>query len=281
MEANRTTGTLLGEALRRLAQVLERPQLDAELLLAHVLGVPRARLKSHPEEPRSAGDRERYVALVERRARGEPLAYLVGRKAFWSIELCVGPGVLVPRPETELLVERALALLPEAAIDAADLGTGSGALALALARERPGWRITATDVSEEALGIARRNAADLGITSVEFLAGDWLAPLAGRQLHLLLSNPPYVASADPALDSAPLRFEPRTALASGPDGLADLRRIIAAAPEHLEHGGWLLLEHGAAQARAVRGALAARGFTHVRSYRDLAGLERVTEALHA
>ncbi|MGH8326873.1 MAG: peptide chain release factor N(5)-glutamine methyltransferase, partial [Steroidobacteraceae bacterium] len=126
MEANRTTGTLLGEALRRLAQVLERPQLDAELLLAHVLGVPRARLKSHPEEPRSAGDRERYVALVERRARGEPLAYLVGRKAFWSIELCVGPGVLVPRPETELLVERALALRPEAAIDAADLGTGSG-----------------------------------------------------------------------------------------------------------------------------------------------------------
>ncbi len=273
-----TTGELLREGLRRLAPALEQPQLDAELLLAHVLQTHRARLASHPEERREPHERALYLALIERRAAGEPLAYLVGRKSFWSLELTVGPGVLVPRPETELLVERALALCSEAAADAADLGTGSGAIALALARERPGWRIAATDLSEEALRVARRNAGDLRIGNVEFLAGDWFAPLAGRRLHLVLSNPPYVCGDDPALRAPPLQFEPSMALAAGPDGLAHIRRIVRDAPSHLRRGGWLLLEHGATQAADVARELVVHGFSHVRSHRDLAGRERMTEA---
>ncbi len=273
-----TTGELLHEGLRRLAPALEQPQLDAELLLAHVLRTHRARLRSHPEEGRGAGERDRYLALIERRVAGEPLAYLVGRKGFWSLELAVGPGVLVPRPETELLVERALVLRAEPTGDVADLGTGSGAIALALARERPGWSIAATDLSQEALGVARRNAMGLAIGNVEFLQGDWFAPLAGRRLHLALSNPPYVASDDPALRAAPLRFEPPIALSSGADGLEHLRRIIRDAPGSLLRGGWLLLEHGAGQAREVARELVVRGFGHVRSHRDLAGEERMTEA---
>ncbi len=278
MTANLTTGELLREGIRLLAPALEQPRLDAELLLAHVLETHRARLRSHPEEGRGPHERARYLELVERRTRGEPLAYLVGRKAFWSLELAVGPGVLVPRPETELLVERALALRPEAAGEAADLGTGSGAIALALARERPGWRIAATDFSEEALSVARRNASDLRIGNVELLAGDWFAPLAGRRFQLVLSNPPYIPGDDPALNSPPLKFEPSMALEAGPDGLAHIRKIVREAPNHLQRGGWLLLEHGSTQAADVARELVVRGLSHVRSHRDLAGHERMTEA---
>jgi release factor glutamine methyltransferase len=278
MTSNLTTGELLREGIRLLAPALEQPQLDAELLLAHVLETHRARVRSHPEEGRGPHERDRYLELVERRTRGEPVAYLVGRKAFWSLELAVGPGVLVPRPETELLVERALALRPEVAGEAADLGTGSGAIALALARERPGWRIAATDLSEEALSVARRNASDLHIGNVELLAGDWFAPLAGRRLQLVLSNPPYIPGGDPALNAPPLKFEPSMALAAGPDGLAHIRKIVRDAPNHLQRGGWLLLEHGSAQAADVARELVVRGLSHVRSHRDLAGHERMTEA---
>lgn len=273
-----TTGELLREGLLRLAPALERPQLDAELLLAHVLQTHRARLRSHPEEGCGPHERKRYLELIERRITGVPLAYLVGRKGFWSLELAVGPGVLVPRPETELLVERALALRPDATGEIADLGTGSGAIALALARERPGWRIAATDLSEEALVVARRNASDLRIGNVEFLAGDWFAPLAGRRLHVVVSNPPYIAGDDPVLRAPPLQFEPAMALRSGPDGLAHIRRIVRDAPNHLQRGGWLVLEHGATQAADVARELVVRGLSHVRSHRDLAGAERMTEA---
>lgn len=294
-----TAGELLREAVDRLtpppfAEGVLRPRagaeepapgarpaaalLDAELLLAHALGTTRTRVKSHPEEPCGPREREAYLALIARRAAGEPLAYLVGAREFWSLRLTVGPAVLVPRPETELLVERALALRPEPAAEVADLGTGSGAIAIAIALARPGWRIAATDISADALAIARRNAADLKARNVELLAGSWLAPLAGRRFHLIVSNPPYIAAGDPVLDCPPLSFEPRIALTCGPDAMTHLREIVRGAPAHLERGGWLLLEHGATQAAEVARELVVRGFTHVRSHRDLAGHERMTEA---
>ena len=249
--------------------------LEAELLLAHVLGMPRARLKSHPETPVAEPQVQLYLDLIGRRAAGEPLAYLTGAREFWSLDLTVTPAVLIPRPETELLVERALRLVTRAEAAVADLGTGSGAVALALAHERPRWRIVATDVSASALAVARANAAALGVTSVEFLEGSWFEPLAGAHFDLIVSNPPYVAADDPALVA--LGFEPRSALTPGTDALACLRTLAHGAAAHLAPRGWLLLEHGAAQGEAVRGELVAAGFAHVRSHRDLAGHERMTE----
>jgi release factor glutamine methyltransferase len=288
-----TVAALLSAGARQLQETLAArnpevtPALDAELLLAHALGASRARLRSHPEDIPPADAAARFLSLVERRAAGEPVAYILGRKDFWTLELSVSPAVLVPRPETELLVERALALHPRGEgisgeairgeTSVADLGTGSGAIALALASARPEWRIVATDISPEALAVARANAAALGLARVELIQGDWLAGLPGRRFHLLVSNPPYVAAGDPALSQPELAREPRLALVAAEEGLAALRAIIRAAPEHLEPGGWLLLEHGATQAAAVAGALVARGFAQVRSHRDLAGRERMTE----
>ena len=274
------TGTLFAAGAQRLRAAFAQapdftPDLDAELLLSHALGVSRARLRSHPERIPDAQTAARFGQLIERRAAGEPVAYLLGRKDFWTLELAVSPAVLVPRPESELLVERALALHPEPFAGVADLGTGSGAIALALARERPLWQVTATDVSTEALAVARANAAALGLDRVGFVSGSWFGALHGRTFDLVVSNPPYVAEDDPAL--AVLSHEPRMALTPGADALACLREIIRAAPGHLAQGGWLLLEHGAAQASAVAGELAARGFATVRSHRDLAGHERMTE----
>jgi release factor glutamine methyltransferase len=250
-------------------------RLDAQLLLAHILGVTRARLVSHPEAPCGAQDAARYDELLGRRAAGEPLAYLVGHREFWSLDLAVGPAVLVPRPETELLVERALARGPATAGRVADLGTGSGAVALALASERPHWHVVATDISPAALAVARSNAVALGLAHVEFRLGDWYAALAGELFDMLVSNPPYVAAADPAL--LLLQHEPQLALTPGADALASLRTLAAGAAAHLVLGGWLLLEHGAGQGPQVRDALVLAGFRHVRSHRDLAGHERMTE----
>jgi release factor glutamine methyltransferase len=285
MTANLTVAALLAEAMRRLRASSEgaapgaTPELDAQLLLAHVLAVPRAQLKSHPEAVADRPHSQRYLELLGRRAAGEPLAYLTGYKEFWSLPLKVTPAVLVPRPETELLVERALALCTARTARVADLGTGSGAVALALASERPQWQLLATDVSAEALAVARANAAALGLTQVEFRLGDWLAPLAGAHFDLLVSNPPYVAADDPAL--AALRHEPHLALTAGADGLACLRLLVRGAPQHLLPQGWLLLEHGAAQGEDVRRELVGAGFGSVRSHRDLAGRERMTEGQYA
>jgi release factor glutamine methyltransferase len=278
-----TIASLLAVGRQRLARAASAadsgatPGLDAELLLAHALGVGRARLRSHPEDVPAAETAALFLDLIARRAAGEPVAYILGRKDFWTLELSVTPAVLVPRPETELLVERALALDPGAEARVVDLGTGSGAIALALARARPSWRITATDISAAALAVARANAAALDLTRVEILQGDWLACLTARKFQLMLSNPPYVAADDPALAEPELMREPRLALVAAEDGLAALRAIIRAAPDHLVPGGWLLLEHGATQAAAVAGALVGRGFAQVRSHRDLAGRERMTE----
>jgi release factor glutamine methyltransferase len=251
--------------------------LDAGLLLAHTLRTTRVRLMSEAEravEPAAVG---RYRALIERRARGEPLAYLTGIREFWSLPLRVSRAVLVPRPETELLVERALALRAVSEGRVVDLGTGSGAIALALARERPHWRVTATDISMEALAVARANAAELQLTGIDFRQGSWFAPLGGARFDLIVSNPPYVAADDAVLEDPALAHEPRLALTPGADALRCLREIAREAPRHLEPGGWLLLEHGAAQAAAVRDELVLAGCRSVRSHRDLAGHERITE----
>lgn len=278
---------LLAAGVARLASAVAAgapaatPQLDAELLLAHALGTSRTWLRAHAESHADAGQRARYCALIERRAAGEPVAYLLGSKDFWSLTLAVGPAVLIPRPETELLVERALALLLKPHGRVLDLGTGSGAIALALARERPGWDVIATDVSAAALEVARANAAALHLDRVRLLPGSWYEPVAGHTLELIVSNPPYIAASDPALQDPALRHEPRIALTPGADALASLRAIIHSAPAHLAPEGWLLLEHGADQARQVQRELVAHGFRHVRSHPDLAGHLRVTEGQRA
>lgn len=287
MPGQNTLGALRDRGAQRLrASVAGQgpaatPDLDAELLLVYVMGIGRARLRSHPEETSAEAQAQRYLALIERRATGEPLAYIVGRQHFWTLALTVTPAVLVPRPETELLVERALALRPEEFGRIVDLGTGSGAIALTLAHERPGWQVTATDVSDQALAIARANAESLELRRVQFLRGSWYEPLAGRTFDLIVSNPPYVAADDPAMSDPALLHEPRGALTPGPDAMTSLRALIASAPDHLERDGWLLLEHGADQAPAVTRELVARGLRHVRSHRDLAGHYRMTEAQRA
>jgi release factor glutamine methyltransferase len=271
-----TLAAALSEAIARL-QDSDSPQLDAELLLCHALQRDRSYLRSHPEASMDAAQAAHFAELVAARARGEPIAYLIGKREFWSLELSVTDATLIPRPETELLVEQALALVPIAADwDILDLGTGSGAIALALARERPRCRIVATDSSVEALAVARDNAVRLKVTNVEFLQGDWYMPVTGRGFHLIVSNPPYIALIDPHLSQGDLRFEPKQALASGADGLDDICHIVAGALAHLHAAGSLMLEHGYGQGSQVRELLQAAGFSRVRSVRDLAGHERVT-----
>jgi release factor glutamine methyltransferase len=248
---------------------------EARLLLAHALAVPRADLVAHPERVLDEGARGRFAALAARRAAGEPIAYIVGEREFWGLALRVTPAVLIPRPETELLVERALERLPEdEPARVLELGTGGGAVAIALARERPRLRVVATDVSEDALALARENAARHGV-ALELVRGDWLAPVGAERFRMIVSNPPYIASSDPHLARGDLRFEPRAALAGGHDGLDCIRRIVREAGAHLEPGGWLLLEHGYDQGGRCRELFAAAGYADVHDFADLAGQPRV------
>ncbi|SFM67954.1 [protein release factor]-glutamine N5-methyltransferase [Ectothiorhodospira mobilis] len=269
-----TVDELLAETRHTLADT-QAPAAEARLLLAAALERDRAWLYAHGGDPAPDAAIRRARAWARRRAAGEPLAYLLGAREFWSLPLTVGPGVLVPRPDTETLVEAALGCIPEGqAWGVADLGTGSGAIALALARERPQAAITATDRSPRALTQARENARRLGLAQrIRFLQGDWFEALAGARFHVLVSNPPYVAQGDPHLEA--LRHEPAEALIAGDDGLADLRLLAAGAPAHLLPGGWLLLEHGADQGAAVRALLAGAGFTSVSTLQDLGGRDRV------
>jgi release factor glutamine methyltransferase len=252
------------------------PRLDARLLVQHIARIGHAEYLAHPERPLSAAEQEAFMALVNRRANGEPLAYLTGEREFFGRSFAVTPAVLIPRPDTERLVLAALERLPaDVAPAILDLGTGSGAIAVTLALECRRATVTAVDVSPAALAIARANAAALG-AAVEFVESDWFAALAGRRFDLIVANPPYVAAGDRHLAQDGLPFEPDLALAGGADGLACLRVIVAGAPAHLADGGRLLVEHGYDQAAAVRALLAAQGFRQVASWRDLSGLERVS-----
>jgi len=272
-----TIDQIIRQATQQLAATSPSPRLDAEVLLMYVTGLTRTALITRAQEPLRPEHEERLQELLTRRARGEPVAYLTGKREFWSLELNVTPDVLIPRPETELLVEQALARIPDdAAWTIADLGTGSGAIALAIARERPRCRLIATDASETALAVAQGNAIRLAIVNVEFRHGEWLDPLADEVLDMIVSNPPYVAEQDPHLAQGDVRFEPRGALVSGADGLSAIRIIATSARQHLRRGGFLLLEHGFDQAPAVRAVLAAHGYEAVTTYPDLQGLPRVS-----
>lgn len=254
---------------------------DAALLLAHALGKPRSWLFAHADDLLGEADAARFDALLARRVAGEPVAYLTGSRGFWTLDLAVTPATLVPRPETELLVELALARLPAVApVRVADLGTGSGAIALALAKERPRAHVVATDASPEALEVARGNAVRNRIGNVAFRLGSWLAPLAGECFDLIASNPPYIADGDPHLSQGDLRFEPAMALSCGADGLDAIRIIVRDAPACLRPGGWLLLEHGWDQGEAVRALLAEAGFVDAATARDLEGRDRITLGRH-
>jgi release factor glutamine methyltransferase len=252
------------------------PRLDAELLLAHVLGKSRSYLHTWPEREVDAEQGARFAADLARRRAGEPVAHILGRQGFWSLELDVAAHTLIPRPDTELLVETALTLIPATPAAVLDLGTGTGAIALALASERPAWQVTGVDRVPEAVALAERNRARLKLSNVHFCASHWFAALAGQRYRLIVSNPPYIAAGDHHLDEGDLRFEPSSALVAGVDGLDDIRLIIEQAPAHLDAAGWLLLEHGFDQAAAVRELLAARGFSAVQSRRDLGGHERIS-----
>ena len=268
-----------------LSRVSDSARLDAELLLEYVTGLSRTAFRSAPERELPAQAGWAFQQLVMRRLKGEPIAYIRGQQEFWSLLFEVTPAVLIPRPETELVVERALEHLAGSAnARVVDLGTGSGAIALALASELPGVQITATDASQEALAVAARNAQRLQLNNVRFVQGNWFAALPATRpgngkilFDMIVSNPPYIAAGDPDLAADVRRSEPAMALIAGASGLEAIELIVRESPHHLAPGGWLILEHGWKQAPAVRDLLVRTGFTHVRSHADLAGHERVTE----
>ncbi|WP_413732741.1 peptide chain release factor N(5)-glutamine methyltransferase [Sodalis sp. RH20] len=268
-------GQWLDGAARRLAGG-DSPRRDAEILLGFVTGRARTWLLAFGETPLTPEELARLDALLLRRAAGEPIAYLTGEREFWSLKLKVSSATLIPRPDTECLVEQALALLPDQPAQVLDLGTGTGAIALALASERPSWRVTGVDVRPEAVALARENALQLGIANARFATGSWFKSLQGMRYTLIVSNPPYIAVDDPHLHQGDVRFEPQSALVADDNGLADLTAIVVGAADHLHPGGWVALEHGWHQGEAVRGLLARAGFVLVCSRRDYGGNERVT-----
>ncbi len=265
-------------SLLRGAQLPDSPtaRLDIELLLAAAIGKSRSYLHTWPERIVSSDAAATFATNLQRRSEGEPVAYILGQQGFWKLDLEVAPHTLIPRPDTELLVEVALELLPATPLQVLDLGTGSGAIALALASERGGWQVTAVDRVPEAVALAERNRQRLQLDNAKVLASHWFDALQGQRFALSGSNPPYIAEQDPHLAAGDVRFEPSSALVAGSDGLDDLRQIITQAPQHLLPGGWLLLEHGYDQAAAVRELLARHGFEQIQSRTDLGGHERIS-----
>ena len=269
--------TALADGAEQLRGISDSPRLDSELLLARALDVPRSYLFAHPDEILDPAAVERFCLSLERRSDGLPIAYIRGEKEFWSMTLIVTPDTLVPRPETELLVDQTLQRISkDGKLAILDLGTGCGAIALAIAKERPHCDIIATDVSDAALAVARENANRLALVNIEFLCGDWTAPVAGRTFDIIASNPPYVPGADPDLER--LMHEPQIALLSGEDGLDAIRRISVEAKSVLRIGGTLLIEHGDKQAGAIARILSADGWSEISHVNDLAGKPRVTIA---
>ncbi|WP_110948202.1 peptide chain release factor N(5)-glutamine methyltransferase [Pseudomonas bohemica] len=270
--------TIIASLLRN-AELPDSPtaRLDVELLLAAALGKPRSFLHTWPERIVSTEAAQTFDGYLQRRRAGEPVAYILGQQGFWNIDLEVATYTLIPRPETEMLVETALELLPGAIPHRLlDLGTGTGAIALSLAKDRPQWNVTAVDRVQEAVALAERNRQRLHLDNAQVLTSHWFSAVEGRRFDLILSNPPYIASNDPHLVEGDVRFEPSSALVSGSDGLDDLRLIVSQAPAHLEPGGWLLLEHGYDQGAAVRELLSRHGFEQIQTRRDLGEHERIT-----
>ena len=267
----------IADAVQRLTPVTESARLDAEILLCQTINMPRSYLFAHPEDELDDLSLARFEALIERRLQGEPMSYISGTREFWSRELLVSPATLIPRPETELLVELALREIPRTAEwQVLDLGTGSGAIAISVAAERSLCTVTATDVSADALGIARENVRQGDLANVTCLQGSWTAPVENRQFNMILSNPPYVRDDDDALTK--LRHEPLSALASGKDGLDALRILATDCVPILAANGWLMMEHGADQKDDVADLLKAAGWSEIACHNDLAGLPRVTVA---
>lgn len=265
-------------SLLRAAELPESPtaRLDIELLLAAALGKSRSYLHTWPERIVPSKAAHAFADFMRRRQAGEPVAYILGQQGFWKLDLEVAAHTLIPRPETELLVEAALQLLPPRSARVLDLGTGTGAIALALASECGAWQVTAVDRVADAVALAERNRVRLNLGNARVLESHWFSALPGERFDLIVSNPPYIASADPHLSAGDVRFEPASALVAGEDGLDDLRLIISQAPGHLQPGGWLLLEHGYDQAPVVRELLAQHDFEQIESRVDLGGHERIT-----
>ena len=267
----------LDAAMDKLRPVSDSPRLDAELLLARALDVQRSYIYAHPEQEMDPAAATRFLQAVDQRVTGMPMAYISGEKEFWSMTLLVSPDTLVPRADTEILVDQALIRIPrKSTLRILDLGTGSGAVALAIAKERPACDVTATDISASALAVARENARRLALPNIEFVAGNWFEPVVSRQFDVVVGNPPYVAESDPCLEK--LAHEPRLALASGHDGLDAIRHIARNAATVMVAGSTLLLEHGETQAASVAAILGSEGWVDIRNTRDLAGLPRVTSA---
>jgi release factor glutamine methyltransferase len=264
-----------GASLRELQASLPLDPLENRILLCHATGLSRVQLITRAEQALDAEQAARLEALVQRRLAGEPIAYIVGKREFFGLDFEVSEAVLIPRPDTELIVELAIERLPPQG-RLLDMGTGSGAIAVSIAHARPDAAVTALDLSDEALAVARRNAANHQ-ARVRFLRSDWFSALdAGDSFELIASNPPYIAAGDEHLSQGDLRFEPTGALTDHADGLSALRAIVDGSPRHLVRGGWLLMEHGYDQAAGVRALLDAGGYTDVQSWRDLAGIERVS-----
>jgi release factor glutamine methyltransferase len=272
----KTVSAALAHATEELKHSSDSAELDAQLLLAHVLAKSRTWLYTWPDHQLTENEQTQFLQLCARRAQGEPVAYLLGKREFWKFELQVSPAVLIPRPETELLVELALQLLNTEQAHVADLGTGSGAIALALAYERAHWQVFATDLHQQALAIAKLNAQQLKLANLTFLVGNWCEPLPNGDYNLIVSNPPYIDADDPHMQQGDLRFEPRTALVAADHGLSDIQQIAQQAREKLMPGGHLLLEHGWQQGAAVRNILHELGYTHVQTMRDHGDRDRVT-----
>jgi release factor glutamine methyltransferase len=265
----------LKAAAARLTQS-DSARRDAEILLGFVTGRARTFLMAFGETLLTQQQQEQLERLLVRRERGEPVAYLIGEREFWSLPLSVSPATLIPRPDTECLVELALERLPSSACNILDLGTGTGAIALALASERPDCTVTGVDLQPEAVALAQHNAQKLAIGNAQFLQGSWFAPLAGQTFALIASNPPYIDAADPHLAQGDVRFEPSSALVAQQHGLADLSAIVQQAPQYLQPQGWLLLEHGWQQGESVRALLQAAGFISIATRRDYGDNDRVT-----
>ena len=275
----------IGDALRQAAQSIQNrlglalleASFEANLLCQQVLNVNRAWLISHESDALEANQQDGFEALLQRRLNGEPMAYILGSRDFYGLQLKTTPATLIPRPDTETLVEAALAKIPQnASLNILDLGTGTGAVALAIASQRPQTKVIAVDASLEALKVATENAQSLNLSNVRLIESNWFSALGSEKFDVIVSNPPYIAKDDEHLKQGDLRFEPLSALASGVDGLDDIRKIIQDAPDYLNPNGWLMLEHGYNQAHAVAALLNARGFSKVAHAKDIAGTLRVT-----